>query len=233
MDLFRILRKKEEDLLARIINYTILVGKTVEKLKELIELLIKKEGKRKITSIFSEIDMLETEADEVRRKLTEEIAAGSFFSYLREDFLLLLETIDDIADSAKDASKILIESKLNEESILFLFHNSGGIRYVDSLLNTVRMLIKCLESLRKVPPKKLISLVRSVELSEENFRQILIPVGFAHGFSVLSDEAEVQYKVTSYYNPQLERSISLSDEEIGVDWQVEKPLISERDKKAL
>ncbi|RLA82525.1 MAG: hypothetical protein DRG31_07265 [Deltaproteobacteria bacterium] len=168
MDLFRVLRKKEDDLLARIVNYTILVSKTVEKLKELVEFLIKKEEKRKITSIFSEIDMLETEADEVRRKLTEEIAAGSFFSYLREDFLLLLETIDDIADSAKDASKILIESKLNEESILFLFHNSGGIRYVDFLLNTVRMLIKCLESLRKVPPKKLISLVRSVELSEED-----------------------------------------------------------------
>jgi len=168
MNLFRVLRKKEDDLLARIVNYTMLVSKTVEKLKELIELLIKKEEKGKIASIFSEIDMLETEADEVRRKLTEEIAAGSFFSYLREDFLLLLETIDDIADSAKDASKILIESKLHEESILSLFHNSGGIRYVDSLLNTVRVLIKCLESLRKVPPKELISLVRSVELSEED-----------------------------------------------------------------
>jgi len=70
-----------------------------------------------------------------------------------------------------------------------------------------------------------------MEITEDNFRQILIPVGYAHGFSVLSDFAEVEYKVTSYYDPKLERGIRWNDPSIGVDWKVEKPILSERDKK--
>ena len=50
-----------------------------------------------------------------------------------------------------------------------------------------------------------------IELSEENFKQILIPVGFAHGFSVLSEFAEIEYKVTSYYDPKLESGIRWND----------------------
>jgi dTDP-4-dehydrorhamnose reductase/dTDP-4-dehydrorhamnose 3,5-epimerase len=72
----------------------------------------------------------------------------------------------------------------------------------------------------------------SVELSEENKRQMLVPKGFAHGFLTLTDEVEVQYKVDEYYAPECERSIRFDDPEIGVDWGIEDPILSEKDLKA-
>jgi dTDP-4-dehydrorhamnose 3,5-epimerase len=67
------------------------------------------------------------------------------------------------------------------------------------------------------------------ELSEENHCQIWIPVGFAHGFSVLSDEAIFYYKCSNYYSREDERSIRFDDPDLGIDWKVENPLISEKD----
>lgn len=72
-----------------------------------------------------------------------------------------------------------------------------------------------------------------VELSEENKKQLLIPKGFAHGFLALTDDVEVQYKVDEYYAPEYDRSIRFDDPEIGVDWGIEKPILSEKDLKAL
>lgn len=72
----------------------------------------------------------------------------------------------------------------------------------------------------------------SVELSAENKRQILIPKGFAHGFVTLSDDVEVQYKVDEYYAPECDRSVRFDDPEIGVDWGVGNPVLSEKDLKA-
>lgn len=71
-----------------------------------------------------------------------------------------------------------------------------------------------------------------LELSAENFLQILIPVGFAHGYSVLSEYAEVEYKVSNYYDPKLEREVFWNDPTINIDWKVENPIISKRDKNA-
>jgi dTDP-4-dehydrorhamnose reductase/dTDP-4-dehydrorhamnose 3,5-epimerase len=71
-----------------------------------------------------------------------------------------------------------------------------------------------------------------VELSEENKKQLLIPKGFAHGFLTLTDNVEVQYKVDEYYAPECDRSIRFDDPEIGVDWGVEDPILSEKDLKA-
>jgi len=61
----------------------------------------------------------------------------------------------------------------------------------------------------------------AVELSEENKRQLLIPIGFAHGFVVLSDEAIFSYKVDNYYNPESDRGIAFDDKDINIDWQLE------------
>jgi dTDP-4-dehydrorhamnose 3,5-epimerase len=69
-----------------------------------------------------------------------------------------------------------------------------------------------------------------IELSKKNKKQVLIPVGYAHGFSVLSDHAEVQYKVSSFYNPELERGIFWNDPELNIDWKVQSPILSEKDK---
>jgi len=69
-----------------------------------------------------------------------------------------------------------------------------------------------------------------VELSAENKRQLYVPVGFAHGFCVISDTAEFLYKVTSYYAPDLERGIAWDDPDIGITWPVGTPVLSGRDK---
>jgi dTDP-4-dehydrorhamnose 3,5-epimerase len=68
-----------------------------------------------------------------------------------------------------------------------------------------------------------------VELSADNFRQIYIPVGFAHGFCVLSAEAEVLYKCSQVYSPAHERGIIWNDPTLGVQWPIAEPLLSARD----
>ena len=69
-------------------------------------------------------------------------------------------------------------------------------------------------------------------LDDVSHRQLFVPVGFGHGFAVLSDEADVAYQVSSYYDPATEAGIAWDDPEVGVDWQVAEPLLSERDTKA-
>ena len=70
-----------------------------------------------------------------------------------------------------------------------------------------------------------------VELSEENKQMLYIPVGFAHGFVVLSDEAELLYKASGEYNPQADRGVLWSDKDINIDWEIDfEPILSEKDK---
>ena len=70
-----------------------------------------------------------------------------------------------------------------------------------------------------------------VELSAENQTQLFLPKGFAHGYSVLSEMAIVQYKVDSPYNPQAEKGVRYNDPDLGIDWQVDNPKLSEKDQK--
>ena len=69
----------------------------------------------------------------------------------------------------------------------------------------------------------------SIELSEENHLQLWIPPGFAHGFSVLSDEAIFHYKCTEYYSKEHERAILYNDQDLNIDWKVDIPIVSEKD----
>lgn len=73
----------------------------------------------------------------------------------------------------------------------------------------------------------------AVELSEDNHRQVFIPRGFAHGFSVLSDEVIFQYKCDNYYAPESEGAVAWDDPDLAIDWRVpaDKVLLSEKDKK--
>ena len=69
-------------------------------------------------------------------------------------------------------------------------------------------------------------------LDDERHHQLFVPVGFGHGFAVLSEVADVSYLVSSLYDPLTEAGIAWDDPDVGVDWRVEDPLLSERDKGA-
>lgn len=72
----------------------------------------------------------------------------------------------------------------------------------------------------------------SAVLTEENKRMLYIPKGFGHGFVTLTDNVEVLYKVDGYYNKESDRSIRFDDKDIGVDWGVTDPVLSDKDKNA-
>lgn len=71
-------------------------------------------------------------------------------------------------------------------------------------------------------------------LSDDNFRQLYIPVGFLHGFYVTSEIAQVEYKCTDFYDPGGELSVAWNDPEIGIEWPSEgKPMLSKKDAEAV
>ncbi len=71
-------------------------------------------------------------------------------------------------------------------------------------------------------------------LSSDNMRQLWIPEGFAHGFVTLSEKAEVLYKVTNYYSPDLERCLRWDDEVVSVDWGISRePVLSKKDSQGV
>ena len=72
----------------------------------------------------------------------------------------------------------------------------------------------------------------AVRLSGENKRMLWIPAGFAHGFRVLSQKADVLYKATDYYAPTYERTLAWNDPELKIDWQLEgEPIVSVKDQR--
>ena len=70
-----------------------------------------------------------------------------------------------------------------------------------------------------------------VKLSEENKKLLLIPRGCGHGFLTLTDDVEFLYKADNYYAPEADAGIRWNDPEIGVEWDIENPILSEKDKK--
>ena len=72
----------------------------------------------------------------------------------------------------------------------------------------------------------------AVTLSEENKKMLLIPKGCLHGFVTVSENVELSYKVDELYSPENDRSIRWNDPEIGVEWGIDEPILSEKDKNA-
>lgn len=70
-----------------------------------------------------------------------------------------------------------------------------------------------------------------VEISEENKKQLLIPRGFGHGFVTLTDHVEFLYKADNYYAPEADGGIRWNDPDIGVDWDIDHPVLSEKDTR--
>ena len=69
-----------------------------------------------------------------------------------------------------------------------------------------------------------------IELSAKNNKQLIIPRGFAHGFLVLSEYAEFQYKTSDYYYPEYERVSLWNCKQLNIDWPIKNPILNERDK---
>lgn len=68
-------------------------------------------------------------------------------------------------------------------------------------------------------------------LSSANAKQLYVPPGFAHGYVVLSEHAEVEYKCTELYHPEDDYGIAWNDPDIGIDWKIENPILSKKDKE--
>ena len=129
-----------------------------------------------------------------------------------------------------------------------------SVRFVqDNQSRSVRSTIRALHAQRKAPQGKLVRAVSgavldvvvdirrfsptflewiSVELSAENFRQIYVPPGFAHGICIVSEFAEIEYKCTDYYDPADELRIIWNDPAIGIRWPVSTPILSAKDRDA-
>ncbi|MDL2237028.1 dTDP-4-dehydrorhamnose 3,5-epimerase [Christensenellaceae bacterium OttesenSCG-928-K19] len=71
-----------------------------------------------------------------------------------------------------------------------------------------------------------------VDLTAENKAMFFIPAGFAHGFVTLTEDVEIQYKVDNVYSPEHDRSIRYDDPEISIDWNIENPVLSDKDRNA-
>jgi len=70
-----------------------------------------------------------------------------------------------------------------------------------------------------------------IELTEDNHRQFWVPPGYAHGFCVLTDTADFQYKCTDYYDPSDEGGLIWNDPDVAIEWPIEQPLLSDKDAK--
>ncbi|HVD78430.1 MAG TPA: dTDP-4-dehydrorhamnose 3,5-epimerase, partial [Vicinamibacteria bacterium] len=70
-----------------------------------------------------------------------------------------------------------------------------------------------------------------VRLSGENFRQLYVPPGFAHGFCVLSEVVNVEYKCTDFYDAADEIGLAWNDPDVGIEWPIRDPIVSDKDRK--
>ncbi len=135
-------------------------------------------------------------------------------------------------------------------------YQEGGIRETfvqDNRSQSVRGTLRGLHAQRQQPQGKLVQAISgeifdvavdvrrgsptfgrwvSAILSGTNFHQLYVPVGFVHGFCVLSESAEVEYKVTDFYAPNDEMSVIWDDPEIGIDWPLRDPVVSDKDRQA-
>jgi len=73
----------------------------------------------------------------------------------------------------------------------------------------------------------------AVELSEENRAMLYVPVGFAHGYAALSETAECQYKCSTEYRADLDTGVRWNDPDVGIEWPVSDPTLSEKDRQAM
>jgi dTDP-4-dehydrorhamnose 3,5-epimerase len=144
---------------------------------------------------------------------------------------------------------IVIEPDLYRDARGFFFetyharkYREGGIAATfvqDNHSRSSRCTVRGLHAQLERPQGKLVRVLHGEvfdvavdirQLSAENLRQCYIPAGFAHGFCVVSDHAEFEYKCTDYYDPASELRILWNDPAIGIAWPVREPILSDKDR---
>lgn len=149
---------------------------------------------------------------------------GYFFeSYKKDEFLKSGIPFDPIQDNESKSSKGVVRGlhyQLDPHSQAKL------VRVVEGIIYDVAL------DLRRFSPTY--GKWFGIELDTENRKQLFIPKGFAHGFSVLSDYAVIQYKIEGHYNPAAERGISATDPVLNIDWKINSKdmIFSDKDLKS-
>ncbi len=141
--------------------------------------------------------------------------------YKKSDFALNGINVDFVQDNHSKSSKGVLR----------------GLHYQQSPCSQAK-LIKCIKgqiydvAVDIRPDSKSFGKYVKVELSEDNKCMLYIPEGFAHGFVVLSDEAELIYKTSAEYAPEYDNGIRWDDKNLNIDWGIDfEPVLSEKDKK--
>ncbi len=168
-----------------------------------------------IKTIFDSVLLIKPQVFEDNR--------GFFFeSYQKEKLLTLGISNDFIQDNqsfSKDADTIRgMHFQSPPHAQAKLIRVIGG-----AILNVVIDIRKGSPSFKKYD---------TFELSSENKLLLYLPIGFANGFKTLEADCEIQYKVDNYYAPEFDNSFAYNDSEIGIKWDVQSPILSERDAKA-
>ena len=149
-------------------------------------------------------------------------ARGYFLeSYLQRDFDMKVRPIHFIQDNESRSSYGVLRGLHFQ---IPPHAQSKLVRVIDGAVLDVAV------DIRRGSPT--FGLYVAVELSAQNHRQLFIPRGFAHGFSVLTDKAIVQYKCDNYYAPQSEGAIAWNDPDLNIDWRIPQgqEIISEKDR---
>jgi len=116
------------------------------------------------------------------------------------------------------------------KNVLRGLHYQRGDMAQDKLVRVARgKVLDVAVDLRKGSPT--FSKYEKVELTDDNHCMFFIPKGFAHGFLALSDIVDFEYKVSNFYSPEDDRGIMWNDPDINIDWDIKKPLLSEKDTK--
>ena len=152
---------------------------------------------------------------------------GDSRGYFMESFRL-----DDFRRNVGDIEFVQDNESFSTRGVLRGLHFQRGEFSQAKLVRVSRgKVIDVVVDLRPESPTK--GQYLAVELSQENARQLFVPRRFAHGFVVLSDEAQFQYKVDNVYAPQAEAGIRWNDPELGIEWPIDpaEVLTSEKDLK--
>ena len=151
-----------------------------------------------------------------------EDARGYFYeSYSKRLFDKMVRTVDFVQDNQSKSSYGVLRGLHFQK---WPFCQSKLVRVIKGSVLDVAV------DIRKNSPTYGKSV--AVELTAENRKMLFIPRGFAHGFSVLSEEAVFQYKCDEFYHPEADGGISILDDSLGIDWRIkDKAILSDKDTK--